>query len=84
MGNTILLKSGSYGWWTRPGRRDSPLLESVRKGESGWRKGASLFLPEVMPPGAPGKILGGLPMWEIDMGKPAFISLYERRADSGK
>lgn len=65
MGNTILLKSGSYGWWTDRAGETAALLESVRKGEQVEKE--PLYFARGYATGAPGEDIGASYV-EIDMG----------------
>lgn len=62
MGNTILLKSGSYGWWTDRAGETAALLDSVRKGEQVEKE--PLYFARGYATGRREKILG-LPMWKL-------------------
>ncbi len=72
-GDTILLKSGSYGWWTDRAGETEALLASVRNGEQ-VEKRASVFCTRLCHRAA------GRGYWRFlcgnRYGKSAFVSLY--------
>lgn len=64
-GDTVLLKSGSYGWWTDRSGETEALLESVRKGERVEKE--PLYFARGYVAGAPGDDIGSSYV-EIDLG----------------
>lgn len=64
-GNTILLKSGSYGWWTDRAGETQALLASIRNGEQVEKE--PCFFARGYTTGAPGEDIGNSYV-EIDMG----------------
>ena len=64
-GDTILLKSGSYGWWTDRAGETEALLASVRNGERVERE--PLYFARGYATGRPGEDIGSSYV-EIDMG----------------
>lgn len=65
-GDTIRLRSGSYGWWTDRAGETAALTESVRKGEKAERE--PLYHSRGYVEGAAGEDIGSSYV-EIDLGK---------------